>query len=709
MTSNGVPVRADRRSRRSKVPNLIGTLLVVLASLGTFVGVQVAGVQVAGATTVCSGYNYAGCNLSNNNYTGSNFSYYNFSGTNFTNDILTRVTMGGVYYAYVANSGNFDGANFTGTTLTGAAISGIGTPTGLPANWKAVACPTPWLTVGYSSGATYLVGPSANMTGWPLTSCSLANANLTGATLTNDGLGNVDFTGTTLTGVISGGISGTPINLPTGWVVLGGYLIGPGANLTGANLAGLDLTGLDLTGATLTGATLTGATLTGVASGGIIGAPNSLPSNWILVGGYLVGPSANLTNAAFHSATLTGANLTNANLTSADLTMANLTGSSLTGATLSGAGLAGATLTGAGSGGIVGTPASLPTNWTLVNGNLIGPPGAPTSVVATLGAGSASVSFTSPVANGSAITSYTVTAADSTSSGRGGQTASGSSSPVVISGLVNGDSYSFVVTATNAAGTGSPSATSNGIVPVAVPTAPSNVTASPGNQTITVSWTGSNAEGSPVASYTVSSPSGLGCTTTATSCGFSGLTNGTSYSFTVTATNAIGVSPLSATASTTPSTIPSVALNFTATQGNQSITLSWSAPNNGGSAITGYTVVKGTDSGCVTTGTSCTVTGLTNNTRYGFAIYTTNVNGNGALSTSIYATPEAPPGPPTNIVATPRNLSATVTWTGSPPVSTTQGTVSSYLVTAADATNSAHGGQTCSTATTSCTVAGRDC
>ena len=72
MTSNGVFVRAVRRSRRPKVLDVIGKLLRVLASLGMFVGAQAAGVEVAGATPVCSGYNWAGCNLTNHDYTGAN-------------------------------------------------------------------------------------------------------------------------------------------------------------------------------------------------------------------------------------------------------------------------------------------------------------------------------------------------------------------------------------------------------------------------------------------------------------------------------------------------------------------------------------------------------------------------------------------------------------------------------------------------------------
>jgi hypothetical protein len=98
-------------------------------------------------------------------------------------------------------------------------------------------------------------------------------------------------------------------------------------------------------------------------------------------------------------------------------------------------------------------------------------PGAPTIGTATAGNASASVAFTAPASDGGApILHYTVTAADSTNAGRGGQTATGSGSPISVSGLTNGDSYTFTVTATNVVGTGPASGPSNAVTPVPAPT-----------------------------------------------------------------------------------------------------------------------------------------------------------------------------------------------------------------------------------------------
>lgn len=87
-------------------------------------------------------------------------------------------------------------------------------------------------------------------------------------------------------------------------------------------------------------------------------------------------------------------------------------------------------------------------------------PGAPTIGSALAGNTQATVNFTPPAA-GSPILSYTVT------SNPGNITATGTASPITVNGLTNGTAYTFTVTATNAIGTGLPSATSNSVTPYA--------------------------------------------------------------------------------------------------------------------------------------------------------------------------------------------------------------------------------------------------
>ena len=117
-----------------------------------------------------------------------------------------------------------------------------------------------------------------------------------------------------------------------------------------------------------------------------------------------------------------------------------------------------------------------------------------------------------------------------------------------------------MVTVANASGTpvtGLSGAVTSGIAAVAVcpatvPGAPTAAVADPGDTIASVSWTApADTGGAPITRYTATaSPGGATCTTTgATTCLFTGLRNGTAYTFTVTATNVAGTSAAS-TAST---------------------------------------------------------------------------------------------------------------------------------------------------------------
>lgn len=182
-------------------------------------------------------------------------------------------------------------------------------------------------------------------------------------------------------------------------------------------------------------------------------------------------------------------------------------------------------------------------------------PGAPTNVMATSGSGSVTVSFTPSASNGGRpITSYTVT------SSPGGITATGTSSPITLTGLPYGTAYTFTVTATNAVGASVASSPSNSVAPLPIaPGAPTNVTATgEDGGSAKVSFTPPASDGgSPITGYTVtSSPGGITATGTSSPITVTGITYGTAYTFTVTATNVYGTSAASIASNSTSPTSP---------------------------------------------------------------------------------------------------------------------------------------------------------
>jgi invasion protein IalB len=209
------------------------------------------------------------------------------------------------------------------------------------------------------------------------------------------------------------------------------------------------------------------------------------------------------------------------------------------------------------------------------------------------------------------------------------------------------------------------------------PLSPLNVSATAGDEQATVSWDAPTSDGgTAITGYTVvSNPDGVqvnvaGIVTQAI---VGGLTNGTQYAFTVTASNVEGSGLISGpSAQVTPIGPPGPPTGVSATPGDGQASVSWDAPtSNGGSAITGYTVVsspEGVQVNVAGTVTDAVVTGLANGTAYTFTVTATNPEGTGPQS-----------GPPTGVSAVPGDGEATVSWDA--PSSDGGASIQSYTVT----------------------------
>lgn len=205
--------------------------------------------------------------------------------------------------------------------------------------------------------------------------------------------------------------------------------------------------------------------------------------------------------------------------------------------------------------------------------------GTPTCATGQAYTGSANISvpFTANATGGAAISSYTVTSSIS-------GTASGASSPISISQTV-GSTYTYTVTATNANGTSAPSSASSSVLSASVPQAPTIGTATAGASSATVAYTANATGGSAVTTFTATSTPGSFTGTGASPITVSGLTNGTAYTFTVTATNAFGTSVASSASNSVTPAIP--ALSAWSNVGNYPIATGYIANTSGGGYLWG--------------------------------------------------------------------------------------------------------------------------
>ncbi|TLZ66884.1 MAG: hypothetical protein E6K12_05390 [Methanobacteriota archaeon] len=327
-------------------------------------------------------------------------------------------------------------------------------------------------------------------------------------------------------------------------------------------------------------------------------------------------------------------------------------------------------------------------------------PDAPLGLVATAGDGLIALAWSPPGSDGgSPITNYNIYRSTS-SGGESFLTQVGVVFVYSDLGLANGQAYFYEVTAVNGVGEGPPSneASATPSAPATVPSAPRNLQATPGNAQVTLNWQAPASDGgSPILLYTIYRGESSGgesllitvpLVTTYTDLAVS---NGVTYYYQVSATNAIGEGPRSNEDSATPSsppTTPGAPQGLSATAGDATVSLSWSPPSSdGGSAITNYKIYRGTSSngeGLLTTVgnvLSYSDTSVSNGVTYYYEVSAVNSVGEGPRSNEASATPSAPPatpGAPQGLTATGGDTTVALAW--SAPSSDGGSPVTNYKV-----------------------------
>lgn len=249
--------------------------------------------------------------------------------------------------------------------------------------------------------------------------------------------------------------------------------------------------------------------------------------------------------------------------------------------------------------------------------------------------------------------------------------------------------YEWQVRAINAGGHGEWSAPASAAAVVA-PNAPLNLTATRADSSVSLTWQRGAGGGTPT-SYTVrarvagTAPWTIQQSTVASSLTVSGLTNGTSYEFTVHAANAAGYSDASILASATPAAPPGPPEGPSLAPGDKSLTATWTAPaDTGGLPVSSYEVryklseTSTWSTGQEVSGTNVVIDGLVNGSVYDVSVRAKNAAGVGGWSATATGKPATVPGAPAGLAATAGDSLINAVW--GPPADNGGATISGYEV-----------------------------
>ena len=239
-----------------------------------------------------------------------------------------------------------------------------------------------------------------------------------------------------------------------------------------------------------------------------------------------------------------------------------------------------------------------------------------------------------------------------------------------VEGLTNGSAYDFQVRAVNPWGNGAPGSTQ--ATPLARPSAPANLTATPKNGSVILAWNDPGDDSITRWQYRYKSAGGYGAwtaipgsddsTTTFTK---TGLTNNTAYTFQIRAVNSSGDGAASEV-SATPVAAPTAPTLASATpSGSAAVALTWTYSGSAAATSWQYSQDDGANwTNVPSSGASTrayTVPSLTSGTAYTFRVRGVNSLGNGAQSNAVTATAGVPAAP-TGLAASAVNGQAALTW-----------------------------------------------
>ena len=307
-----------------------------------------------------------------------------------------------------------------------------------------------------------------------------------------------------------------------------------------------------------------------------------------------------------------------------------------------------------------------------IDAEVITLPGAPTSVIAYPHDEMVELVWQAPLGDGgSPVTNYKVYRGESS----GALSLLGTLGNVLNYsdfGLENGHAYYYAISAVNGIGEG-PQSSEVSETPMGLPSAPLNLTASLDGDDVTLNWERpSDDGGSSTLSYTVYRGETSGSLTQLIALGDvltyidPNIGVGQTYFYQVSAENGVGEGPMSNEVSSNPD-LPSSPVLSAGSVGT-TVTLTWTAPGEGSSAITNYTVYRGVDSGSMSLlielGNVLTYEDSTGTagSEYVYQVSAVNDHGEGPRSNSVSVLLGSVPSAPIHLGASAEGAGMVLTW-----------------------------------------------